>query len=270
MIRYACDDGGCNVLRKAVLSASGLILGCTAALGQAATGRPSFAVTAVRPHVRGAGYEELSCSNGRFITRGSGLDDTIEWAYDIRLYQIPDFKNKAPAWVTQEAYDIEAKYEGLATEQQCKGMVQALLANRFKLAVHWESRQGRVVDLVVAHTGPKLQKALSTDADSGWNVVYNGNPLKGSPGNAKGRTMEQLAGFLATFYPRGVPVNDKTGLEGRYRVNLRFSFQSATDDAQHDPDVETAVQQQLGLKLEERKGMVDFFVVDHIERPTPN
>lgn len=79
--------------------------------------------------------------------------EAIGWAYDLRVHQSAELERKAPLWVTQECYDIEAKSKGAVTEAQCRQMVQKLLADRFKIVIHLASRQGEVYDLVTAPWG---------------------------------------------------------------------------------------------------------------------
>ena len=153
-------------------------------------------------------------------------------------------------------------------------MTQTLLADRFKFAAHWESREVQVSDLVVARGGPKLEKAADTDAGRGVNISLNGRPFLSAPGatkEAKGMTMQQFANFL-TSGRRLEPIVDKTGLEGMYKINLKFSIQPVGgNQVLEDPDLETALQQQLGLKLEKnRKGSMNLLILDHIEPPSEN
>jgi uncharacterized protein (TIGR03435 family) len=117
-----------------------------------------------------------------------------------------------------------------------------------------------------------MQKAVDTEQGRGFNITINGRAVRSLPGAAepKGQTMPELAASLDNF-TQGVPVTDKTGLEGIYKINLAFSTQVPGGNAgSNDPDLLSALQQQLGLKLEERKGLVDTFILDHIERPTSN
>jgi len=202
------------------------------------------------------------------------------WAYDLNMDQFRDMQQRLPNWMFPEggnastlAYDIEAKSERRLTESQCKAAIQALLADRFKLAVHWESKEAEVNDLVVARGGPKMQRWSDTETERGFAVTINGRPVisglaPGAP--VPGYTMQEFADFL-TFLRVHQPVIDKTGLEGRYKIAVKFSIQPpGSDQVFEDPDLETALQQQLGLKLQTHKGTVKTLLVDHIERPTAN
>jgi uncharacterized protein (TIGR03435 family) len=233
---------------------------------------PVFEVASVKPHVQGSGYIPLSCSNGRLSSMGFPLVAVIQWAYDLNTDQYRQVEEHLPKGMSPTtAYDIEAKAERPVTEPQCRLMLQALLADRFKFAAHWESRDAQVSDLVVARGGPKLQKAAETDEGPDVHVALNGKPLTGPrTGQPKGMTLKELADFI-TSGMRLQPILDKTGLEGRYKIDLKFSIQPAgSNEVLEDPDLETALQQQLGLKLEKRKGSVNLLIVDRIERPDPN
>ncbi len=131
-----------------------------------------------------------------------------------------------PKWASgaEGVFDIEGKAAGPVTEAQCRLMLQALLTDRFKLAVHRETRTLPVAALVVAKGGPKpkLAKALDTDAlqsDKDKRVFVNGTPAYAS---ANGWSMAQLAEFLLRVYPGRIVV-DKTGLEGLYRFSLDYA-----------------------------------------------
>ncbi len=116
-----------------------------------------------------------------------------------------------------------------------------------------------------------MQKASDTDKERGFAVSINGRPVISSGATGpSGLTMLELAEFLSFIRPHQ-PVADKTGLEGRYKIALKFSIQPpGSDQVFEDPDLGTAVQQQLGLKLETNKGTVRTLLVDHIEPPSAN
>jgi uncharacterized protein (TIGR03435 family) len=203
---------------------------------------------------------------------GFPLALVIQWAYDLNMDQSRQVEEHLPKWMSPTtAFDIQANAEKPVPESQCRLMMQALLADRFKFAAHWESKAAEVSDLVVARGGPKLQKAAETAEGPEVNITLNGRPLTGPrTGQPKGMTMQELAGFL-TSGMRLQPIVDKTGIEGRYKIDLKFSIQPAgSTEIFEDPDLETALQQQLGLKLEKRKGSVNLLILDRIERPDPN
>jgi uncharacterized protein (TIGR03435 family) len=236
-----------------------------------------FDVTSVKPYPAGGqpGPSEVGCSpTGKFAAVRSPVLYSIRWAYNAGPYQnlnvVQQYAVGFPAWVAsrQEAYDIEGRTETRVTEAQCRLMVQALLADRFKLSVHRETRALPVAALVVAKGGPKpkLKKVLDSDLDK--TVLVNGTPAYGS-GN--GWSMDQLAEYLLRFSPERMVV-DRTGLEGQYRFSLEFAVIPPAGGAPLNvaDEVAAALQDQLGLKIENRSESVEVVVVDHIEKPDGN
>jgi uncharacterized protein (TIGR03435 family) len=250
-----------------------LLIASLSTLSLSAQPAPSFEVASIKPHVQGSGYVPLACANGRLTSVGLPLVYIIDWAYDLNSDQSRQIAEHLPTWLSPTtAFDIEAKSETPVPESQCRLMLQDLLATRFKFAAHWESKEAKVYDLVIAKGGPKMQKASDTDQGRGFNITLNGKAMQTAPGGTapKGRTMPDFAQFLTAFN-RNQPVTDKTGLDGLYKIDLKFSIQPANStELFADPDLETALQQQLGLKLEPRKGSVSLLIVDRIEPPTAN
>jgi uncharacterized protein (TIGR03435 family) len=255
---------------------------------------PGFEVTSIKPHAPNSGFHEPGCSNDRFTSIGLPLQMVIGWAYELGVDANREFRGANRSLMEKSyRYDIQAKAERPVTESQCRLMVQALLADGFKLAVHWESKEAQVWDLVVAPGGPKMQQARETDVGTDRNIITNGRPLSTGPRDPaaepdpKGFTMKELADLL-TYRRNFEPIVDKTGLEGRYKIDLRYStglpsdaFRSAfggrlgppaSSDADQavDPELEAALPKQLGLRLEKHKGSVKILVLDHIEPPTAN
>lgn len=172
-----------------------------------------------------------------------------------------------PSWFTDvhDTYDFEAKTSSTVTQAQCKRMVQAIFEDRFKLKFHHETKELPVFALTVGKNGPKMRK-LPDQGEPG-SVIYNGMVVRNPDGElAPGMTMGDLAkGISGVPSLGGLPVVDRTGLAGLYGFNLRFAL--FNDDA---PDIREAVDEQLGLKLESAKAPFEMFVIDHIERPSPN
>jgi uncharacterized protein (TIGR03435 family) len=205
----------------------------------------------------------------------------IPWAYDVPQSQITG----APGWVASDGWDIAAVGGGDAPVDEIRLMVQQLLEDRFRLRHHWETTEAPVYDLVLSKAG-KLREnlvpgdcpsVLAADADAPVGV-FPGAPcgaLMNSPGHTQGNnlTAAELAGSLSFFLER--PVLDRTGLTGRYDVELRWTperilLQSSTLPDGAPPSIFTAVQEQLGLKLQSGKGPVRLFVIDRLERPSGN
>jgi uncharacterized protein (TIGR03435 family) len=233
---------------------------------------PQFEVATVKPtQPAQRGFHELNCKSGTgFAAREQTLLTIIEWAYDL-----PHGINRVsggPNWMSSpdSAFDIHGKVERKVDFSECLLMVQSLLAERFALATHWETREVPVYVLSVGKKGSKLHEA-SEDPKVMSSVKLNGDQVQLSNGfsrmaSGRGMSMGELARFLSLTPTIGRPVIDKTGLEGFYG----FSLDYATTLGDDRPDIFTAVQEQLGLKLEAAKGPVEFLVIDHAERPSEN
>ena len=248
------------------------------ALGQAA--RPRFDVTSVKAYVpaqitfagaftRGKPpeiYTSPGCAaGGRFYARIM-LQPVILWAYDVKHYEL----SGVPNWMRDKSWEIEGRSsEAEVSAESCRLMVQALLEDRFKLAVHREKRDVPVQALAVAKGGPKLRESTG---ELGTGARINGYLNKRgfySGETPDGWTMKDLAAFLdiGADVRHEEPIVDRTGLEGTYQFDLEFSHPQFPSDR---PELGVALQQQLGLKLERRKEPMDVLVMDHLERPSPN
>jgi uncharacterized protein (TIGR03435 family) len=211
----------------------------------------------------------------------------LNMAYGVRWDQIEGLSN------SRTMFNIAAKSDSAADtllaklskdqellEQQ--HMVQALLADRFKLKTHWATREGLTYDLVLAKRGLKMQEAkgerLSADELKVWGdrpvpVLYQqGDSRVAFDFIARGCAMSDIVHMLAGQL--GHPVVDKTGLAGKYTFKLHYHDtwlrDRRADDLDPVPTLDTAIQEQLGLKVEPSKGPVQMLVVDHIEMPSEN
>jgi uncharacterized protein (TIGR03435 family) len=201
-------------------------------------------------------------------------------------YRIPQQRILGgPKWLDSMRFDIEAKLDSAAVEElqklgseqggiQIQKMFQQLLADRFKLVVHWETRELPVYALVAAKNGPLLKKTTLPEGEA--DTTSNDGRFV-----ARGLTMEDLCKALTNELSRdlGRVVIDKTGLAGRYDVAIKWTplAESAADsraDSAAAPDtgpsIFTALQEQLGLKLESTKGPVQVLVIDNVEMPQEN
>ncbi len=238
-----------------------MVVTMACAFGQVAPPNVAFEVTSVKPtqaDTRKASPPPACSAGGTYTAAGQGVAASIRFAYNVRPFQLagmPDWSRGSDA-----VYDVAGKAAGPVDESQCRQMVQALLAERLKLAVHREMRPFIVYALTVAKNGPKLRKA----GDS------KGNPVRinGAPGfgDGKGWSMAQLADFLSRGFPGSVVI-DRTGLEGLYGIVFDFEVPRGLAPG---AEMAAAVQRELGLKLEERKEPFEFVVVDRIDRPTEN
>ena len=205
-----------------------------------------------------------------------------------------------PDWARTENFTVYARmsvaqmaeFARLSRDQQVQRreeMLQALLADRFKMQAHRELKQVPDYELVIAKGVPKLKESVDPNGPKD----KDGKPLTSmtmrGPGNfqAQAFSMGQLTGFLGEpFVGAGRIVKDKTGLTGKYSFTLNFAMQGnptgppggaapvapaappAADDSQ--PSIFTALQEQLGLKLQPGTGTIDLVVIDHLERPAAN
>lgn len=227
--------------------------------------QPGFEVASVRmvaPFTedeiqRGLGNSALSSfPASRFTAHRLTLRLIIGLAYGVQQRDIQG----CPNWIDSQHYDIEAKVEGdrELTYQQMQPLLQHLLEERFHLEVRRSTKEVEGYALVVAKGGPKLQP--SEKKDSYRYILLNRI-------DARDTNMGGLASLLSS--PAGRPVVDKTGLGGDWDFTLDYA--TANNANSNLPDLFTAVQEQLGLKLESQRVPVEFLVIDHIDRtPTDN
>jgi uncharacterized protein (TIGR03435 family) len=197
--------------------------------------------------------------NGTAIT----LRDLVTYAYQVRYDQL----SGGPPWAGDDHYDVLAKSEGegVLEPAQARLMMQALLAERFHLQVHRETKEMAIYALVIAKGGPKIRPS-APDATGGSMVRAS---EKGLRMEASRGTMEQLARQLAGTSGRYVV--DRTGLSGPYAFTLEWWPANRTPPPDSDvPSMFDAVQEQLGLKLEATKGPVEMLVIDRAEKPAEN
>jgi uncharacterized protein (TIGR03435 family) len=192
------------------------------------------------------------------------LKRLIASAYEVRDDQI-----SGPDWLDSERFDISAKAAGPAKDEQLMAMLQTFLAERFGLALHKETREMKGYGLVVSKSGSKLKTAV----DDGNSQTHNNNGRL----TAQHVSMAQLANVLSRG--TGLRVVDMTGLQGVFDFTLEWDRSASTLSANADehppsdagPSIFTALQEQLGLKLEARKLPVEILVIDHVERkPSEN
>jgi uncharacterized protein (TIGR03435 family) len=191
---------------------------------------------------------------GSVSVRNVTLRDLMELAYSLESYRLIG----GPAWMSVQRYHVDAKPPGRVGNKEAQLMLQALLVDRFKLQVH---RESRTVDgyVLTAPKGDAKLPALAPDAQIGFRRMGNGE-VKG-PG-----TMGMLARLLKAQL--GVPVDDQTGLTGKYQMSLDYSPDEAVGDAR--PSIFAALQEQLGLTLKRQKVPVEVLVVDRAEKAAGN
>ncbi len=231
-----------------------------------------FEVASVKPMEHDNG-RRLDCDAGRRFQATNSLFWLIYFGYQISDADVQILGG--PAWINspEATFDIEAKPAAPpVSSEDCRRMVQTLLADRFKLALHKEKREMQVYALVVGSKGSKLHEATGDEPPyPGSRIMINGASLQVndnySRSTARGMTMGQLAGLLQGVPSVGRLVVDETNLKGTYPLTLDYSNGSGNDDR---PDLFTALQEQLGLKLESKREQVEVLVIDHAEKPEAN
>src|SRR5688572_7171345 len=265
-----------------VATAAGLGAPYAHALQQPAAS-PRFEVASVKITTSNDGIIVGQAQKGRYLARGFTLAELIRNAYRVQEFQVVG----GPDWIQTERFDIEATYPD-APGVRVDVMLRALLAERFTLAVHNERRDRPVFALTLARTdrklGSELQKATTDCATAKGPDACGGTVAPGFI-RLRGRTMAQFAESLSQLTNTGSSLNrlivDRTGLEGMYHVTLRFTPENIPPASPvslpgiptidpNGPSIFTALQEQLGLRLDASKGMVDVLVVDSASRPTPN
>lgn len=219
-------------------------------------------------------------SGGLFSGSGVTLYQYISLAYDFTVFDYQLLKSRLPEWVLTDRFDIQARGSGNPTKAQMRLMIQSLLADRFKLAIHFESREVPVFALVLAKpgkTGPQLHPHSDEPPCSTASPCGRFDSLPNPPGQfrigARDVTMGFIANVLATS-ELGRPLLDQTRLTGNFDFTLEWTPNiPASPDFipdQSGPTYIEALKEQLGLKLESSRGPVQVPVIDHVERPDEN
>jgi uncharacterized protein (TIGR03435 family) len=231
---------------------------------------PPYDVSSVKINDSGEGNFSMSLSdtNGTLVATNVPVETLIEFAYDVKSDHI--FGLSGP--VKDAHFDVQAKVilkdDGRSTkltDQQLQAMMIPLLAERFRLKAHVESRTLPIYELVVLHGGPKVK--LSTEAAHSSSINMSANNTDRIL-SAKAASMADLAQALSDLVHRQVV--DKTGASGRADITLKWTDDEAVDQGGAVLSIFTALQEQLGFKLVSSKGPVDTLVIDHIEMPTEN
>lgn len=241
-----------------------------AAVTTAIAQTPSFEAASIKSNTSQGGISAMRITAGRASMENCSLKKIM-----LNAYGIPDDREymiDGPDFLTSEHFDIEAKFPADTPAPQIRRMLQTMLAERFRMTLHKETRQLPMYSLVVAKGGPKIHAAEAGDSKTSRR-----------PGHFEATkiTMQKLADLIAK--QAGRPVTDATGLQGAFDFTLEWSPQAdlrvGTADAalsgntadNQGPSIFTALQEQLGLRLESGKGPVEVLVVDRMEKtPTEN
>ena len=231
---------------------------------------PAFEVASIKPNKSSttAGSLNMAPERGSFVATNAVALTLVMTAYNMWADRITGY----PAWMTSERLDVEAKSDHPVSRDEMLRMLQTLLADRFKLSVRSEMKEIPIYALVVAKGGPKLRDA------SGGSTLGG----RGPKGEILFRNISMP--FFALGLAKGGidrPIIDKTGLNGTYDFELLFTPESIRSGPRREeegpaalstdgPSIFSALEEQLGLKLEPQKGPIEFLNIVHVERPSEN
>lgn len=244
----------------------------------AADANPGIEVATIKPSKPGATMKGLFRVGGdRIVMSNVSLQDLIAFAYDLEPKQVV----KAPSWFNSDMYDIEIKPDlpGSPSGDQWASIVRKLLAERFQLKSHTDQKELSAYMLTVAKGGPKMTR--SDVRALGGRGGPEGVMMRPGMINAQGMSMPDFAHVLRRILGR--PVIDQTGLGGSWNLNLKWTpdesqfggmmrgpMPASDESADAPPPLYTALQEQLGLKLESGKAQVPVLVFDSVEKPSAN
>lgn len=237
-----------------------------------------FEVVSIRQNLSSKGHMTFDALDDGVAITGAPVVFLVQQAFGVEADRILGL----PAWTKTDFYDIQAKVDDAdvsrwkaLTISQSKVAFQALLATRFNLRTHPETRVHPVYSLVVAKNGRKFHEATPGDTYPNGLKKPDGSPLGPAVIMGVGRITIQ-GGSIATLVKLlsnqdlGYPIEDRTGLTGQYDLTLQWTPGNLTTPGGPGPSLFTALEEQLGLKLEFDKKPVEMIVVDHIDRPSPN
>ncbi len=195
--------------------------------------------------------------NGVVTLANATLADCLKFAYSLTT----DDQIAGPSWIKEKMvrFEVTAKAAPETPDYQLLLMLRTLLQERFRIIMHTEQREMAHYELVIGKNGPKLKESTVGPAEATGAARLDGI-------RSNRMQMNRLAALLSRM--TRMPVLDKTGLTGFYQLDLRYANEvsPSPDENPAGPSVFTAVQEQLGLKLESKKGPVDVLVVDHAEK----
>jgi uncharacterized protein (TIGR03435 family) len=287
-------------MRKVIAVIWCVLPGCGIAFGQPADFSLSFEVASVKL----AAPPAAGGRSGSAMRGGPGSNDPEQITYTyatlrsvlLKAYDVKTFQLTGPAWLDSEHYDIIAKVPPGATKDQFSRMLQNLLTERFHLALRRESKELQVYDLVVGKNGSTLKESASdpnappppprapgpptldkngfAELDRAGMITMRTSSDKNGIQmriTAKGQPISMLTQTLENELSR--PVRDQTGLGGKYDFTLEYTPEgsASANDGLSEPHIATAVQEQLGLRLEQKKAPVEMLVIDRGDKtPTEN
>jgi uncharacterized protein (TIGR03435 family) len=240
----------------------------------------SFEVASVKPNQSDGQPSMIVPSRGMVVITNVPLLNIIVNAFGIPAFRMVN----APTWISRERFDVNARIPDSSSPGQVRSMLQTLLVQRFNLKAHQETREQPVYEVVVARSdgrlGPRLTRSDSDCAtannpptvppslDAPCAGLFGVGPAGGRI-VSKGQPLARVISALSMAVSRAVV--DRTALQGPFDVDLQWGADVGPAVTIGDsPSIFTALQEQLGLKLEASRGPVDVLVIDSVERPTPD
>jgi uncharacterized protein (TIGR03435 family) len=242
--------------RVIVLTAAAVVAAIAVTLAQ----QPAFDAASIKLNTSGDSRSGTQNSpGGRIMITNQPLVSVIRSAYGANDLEILG----APDWAAADRWDIRAVGPPGTEEALWQPMLKTLLEDRYKFRAHIEQRDRPIFNIVFARRdkrlGPDIHPSTCEVDDNCGGTSTTSNGIKSGTIKATGRTMAEFGASVSRYAERRV--FDQTGLDGKYDVQLQWS---------EDLSIFTALQEQLGLRLEPATGPVDVLVIDHVERPTEN
>jgi uncharacterized protein (TIGR03435 family) len=251
----------------AVLSLLAIVIVCRAngpTLAQDSA--PRFDVASVKPNVgRDRSIPFRPPPPDGITLTNNPLESIIRYAYSVQPFRLEG----VPSWTQDERFDIAAKAAGPISDDQRRLMMRALLVERFRLKAHFETHEKTIYVMTLARADKQLGPGLKPRPECATSPCQSGGSGRRDAIQIRAVTLTQLAdGMISTL--RGELVRDETGVPGAFDVELSWRPETSTDPDDARPAFVTAMQEQLGLKLEPMRRPVEVLVVESIDRPTPD
>jgi uncharacterized protein (TIGR03435 family) len=279
-------------MRSSSCAVAALVLLGSAVLGQTASQLPAFEVVSIKPRAGGPVPPPAQAPPDRFVRSNTTVVQLVQYAYGVQEFQVIG----GPDWVRSNRYEVSAKAESATTADRMAQMVKRMLADRFGLQTHTEMREQNTYAILTARQDRRLGERMRPSAIDCAPIIDAGKVIPPKPGGppaqcfwfvammnganrmrVDGIRMPRFATFLEATTLRKVV--DKTGLAETYDIDLEFmpdrGFVPAppppgVTQTAETPSLLTALQDQLGLKLESERGPVEVVIIDGAQLPTPN
>jgi uncharacterized protein (TIGR03435 family) len=260
------------------LKAAILLLAAESCLGQSvptmvADADPTFEVATIKPSLPDE-QRSVVVQGTRLVTADTSLVDLMMFAYSVHSLEIMN----GPEWLKTEKFDVvvQPSLPGRPSSAQMRSIVQKLLADRFKLAFHHAQRELPVYRIVTAKGGPKLTPTTKEEQGTNTAAIGFGEGLM----TVSNATLNEFASLMQRYVRLDRPIVDHTGIAGKYDFKLSWTPDFSQFDGtspwpartgeSDPPTLYTAIQEQLGLKLEATREPADVLVIDHVEKPSEN